>query len=72
MLEESEGGQGVSPYKTILGARKKILKDSLLLLFGEFPFFANLIMIVVGHGDKGKDWADTFILGSCCGTLHLE
>jgi hypothetical protein len=44
--------------ETILRARKKILKDSLLLLFGEFPFFANLIMIVVGHGGREKDWAE--------------
>jgi hypothetical protein len=37
-------------WENILGARKKILKDFLFLLFGKFTFNLN----VVGHGGKGK------------------
>jgi hypothetical protein len=40
--------------ENIPGARKKILIDFVLLLFGEFTFFINLN--VVGHEGKGRQW----------------
>jgi hypothetical protein len=34
----------------VLSARKKVLKNFLLLIFGEFDFF----FVIVGHDGKGK------------------